>query len=150
MLLRFTLSRRRLVRLAHLVIIVGAASAAFAIWRRLLPDTALASLWNNRLQSGSFGQFINRNHFALLMEMSLGPTLSLGFYAGYGAKRFLYFATALLICMALVLANSRGGIISMMGQLAFLSWIYLGAVFGSSLFEQHSSTRTRPRSGSGA
>jgi len=116
------------------------ASAALAIWRRLLPETEFALLWNNKLQSG-FGQFINRNHFALLMEMSLGPTLILGFYAGYGAKRFLYLETAFLICLALVLANSRGGIISMMGQLAFLAWIYLGAGFGSSLFKQYSSTQ---------
>ncbi|HEY6119439.1 MAG TPA: O-antigen ligase family protein [Pyrinomonadaceae bacterium] len=140
MLLRFTLSRRQLLNLAHLVIIVGAASAALAFWRRLLPDTSLALLWNYELHGGGFGQFINRNHFALLMEMSLGPTLSLGFYAGSGARRFLYFAIALWIWLALVLANSRGGIISMMGQLAFLSWIYLGPVLGRSLFDYQSSS----------
>jgi O-antigen ligase len=84
------------------------------------------------LQGESFGQFMNRNHFSLLMEMSLGPALSLAFSSGTGAKRSLYGATALLIWVALVLANSRGGIISMLGQLGFLSWMYFGAVFPSS------------------
>jgi hypothetical protein len=130
LLLRYTSNRKRLLALAHLVIIVGAISAGIAILRQLLPDTAFASLWSTSLPGSSFGQFINRNHFALLMEMSLGPVMSLGFYAGSGARRLFYFEIALLICLELVLTNSRGGIISMMGQLAFLSWIYFGAVIG--------------------
>lgn len=129
MLLRYTSNRKDLLALAHLVIIVGAASAAFAIWRRLLPDTALATLWSNKLQGESFGQFMNRNHFAVLMEMSLGVALGLASYSGYGFKRYLYAALALLVCAALVLANSRGGIISMLGQFAFLSWIYSSWAF---------------------
>jgi O-antigen ligase len=132
MLLRYTSNRKRLLALTHLVIIVGAASAGFAIWRILLPATALASLGSGKLHSESFGQFINRNHFAVLMEMSLGAALGLASYGGHGFKRYLYAATALFICVTLVLANSRGGIISMLGQLGFLAWMYFGTVFGAS------------------
>jgi len=131
LLLRYTSNRKRLLALAHLVIIVGAASVGIAILRQLLPNTAFASLWSTSLHGSSFGQFINRNHFALLMEMSLGPAMSLGFYAWSGAKRLFYFEIALLICLELVLTNSRGGFISLIGQLAFLSWIYFGELFGS-------------------
>jgi O-antigen ligase len=142
MLLRFMVSRRQLLRLTQLVIIVGVVSAAFAIWRLLANDIAVASLFSCRLSNRGFGQFTNRNHFALLMEMSLGPTLTLGFYEWSQARRFLYFEIALLICVVLILTNSRGGIISMMGQLAFLLWIYLGAGFGGSFWKRHSSTNT--------
>jgi O-antigen ligase len=130
MLLRYTSNRKQLLVLSNLVIVVGAASAAFAIWRRLLPVSALASLGSNKLQGESFGQFINRNHFAVLMEMSLGVALGLASYAGHGFRRYLYAAAAFLVCVALVLANSRGGIISMLGQIGFLAWIYFSRVFG--------------------
>src|SRR5262249_9348280 len=135
MLLRFTVSRRRLLHLTHLVIIVGAASAALAFWRQLLPHSEFASLWKHQQQhGGSFGQFINRNHFALLMEMSLGPTLSLALYVRPGTRRSIYFAITFLIWLALILTSSRGAIISMMGQLAFLSWISSAVVFGPAPF----------------
>ena len=137
MLLRYTSNRKQLLALVHLVIIVGAASAAFAMWRRLLPATALASLGNSKLHSESFGQFMSRNHFAMLMEMSLGPAIGLAFYAGHRFKRYLYAAAAFLVCVALVLANSRGGIISMLGQLGFLAWMYSRSVFDSSSLGRH-------------
>lgn len=132
MLLRYTSNRKQLLALSHLVIVVGAASAAFGIWRRLLPASALASLGNSKLQGVSFGQFMNRNHFALLMEMSFGVALGLAFYSGRGLKRYLYAAVALWICIALILANSRGGIVSMLGQVGFIAWMALSRVFGQS------------------
>jgi O-antigen ligase len=135
LLLRFTKTQSQLLKLAQLVIFVGVASAVLAIWRRMLPDNTLASLWNSK--DGDFGQFTNRNHFTLLMEMCLGPTLSLAFYS-YGPRRFLYFDIALLLSLALILVNSRGGVISMIAQLAFMSWIYFSVTFASSLMEQTS------------
>jgi len=137
LLLRFTKTRSQLLKLAQLVIFVGVASAVLAIWRRMFPDNTLAALWNSK--DGDFGQFTNRNHFTLLMEMCLGPTLSLAFYS-HGPRRFLYFDIALLLSLALLLVNSRGGVISMIAQLAFMSWIYFSATFASSLMEQTSTT----------
>jgi O-antigen ligase len=57
-------------------------------------------------------------------------------YGGHGPKRYLYAAVAVLLCVALVLANSRGGIISMLGQFAFLSWVYLSWVLAGRSREQ--------------
>src|SRR5258705_5349946 len=73
---------------------------------------------------------MNRNLFAVLMEMSLGVALGLASYTAHGFKRYLYTAVAFLVCAALVLANSRGGIISMLGQLGFLAWMYFSWAFG--------------------
>lgn len=128
LLLHYTSNRKRLLALAHLVMFAGIASVGFAIWRQLFPDSVLSSLWGDRPHDSSFGQFINRNHFALLMEMSMGPAFVLGLFAKSMAKRLLYFGVVALLCLALVMTNSRGGIISMMGQFAFVSWIYFGAL----------------------
>jgi O-antigen ligase len=132
MLLRYTSTRKELLALAHLVIVVGAASAAFAILRIVLANAPLTSLGNSKLQGESFGQFMNRNHFALLMEMSFGVALGLAFYSGHGLKRYLYAVVALWICVALILANSRGGIVSMLGQVGFVAWMALSRIFGQS------------------
>ena len=133
MLMHYTSTRKRLLALVHLVVIVGAASAALAILLLLAPATEFASLWSNKLQGESFGQFANRNHFALLMEMSLGPALGLAIFASGRAILCLYAATVLLISGALVLANSRGGIVSMLVQYAFFSWTWFGSFQRSSL-----------------
>jgi O-antigen ligase len=118
-----TTGHRRLQTLMHLVMVIGALSAVFALLRRFLPAQSLASFWQGKLEGESFGQFMNRNHFALLMEMSIGPTLALAYLAGTRGTRFLYGTALLLIWVALVLANSRGGLVSLLGQFAVLSWM---------------------------
>ena len=144
LLLRYTTNRKRLLALAHLVMIVGVVSGGFGILRRLLPDLAPDPTGTTQLHGIGFGQFASRNHFALLMEMSLGPTLSLAFYVRSRARRFLYCEICLLICVSLVLTNSRGGITGMMGQFAFLSWLYFGAALRGSLPRRFSSTGNSP------
>src|SRR5205823_1757004 len=72
-----------------------------------------------------YGQFINRNHFAFLMEMVLG--LILGLIVGQGVRRdqlLIYLALALPVWTALVLCNSRGGLFSMLAQMLFLTLIF--------------------------
>jgi O-antigen ligase len=58
------------------------------------------------------------------MEMALG--LILGLFVGKSEKRarLLYVAAALPVVIALVLANSRGGILSMFSQVLFLLLMY--------------------------
>jgi len=63
-------------------------------------------------------QFVNQNHFAVLMEMGFG--LTLGTILGGGMRReraLIYFASLLPIWTALVLSNSRGGLLAMLAQL---------------------------------
>ncbi len=124
LLLRYTSSRRRLRALIYAALFTAVVSAIFGIVRETThhntPGFALP-----QLKPGvGYGQFINRNHFAYLMEMALG--LALGLTLGRGEKRarLLYIAAALPVWMALVLANSRGGILSMIAQLLFLLLIY--------------------------
>lgn len=62
-----------------------------------------------------FAQFINRNHFGYLAEMTLG--LLLGLIAGRGVPRgklLIPLALLLPVWAALVLSNSRGGVLAML------------------------------------
>jgi O-antigen ligase len=124
MLWRYTSTPKRFRLLIYLIIGIGLANAFFGVarqvWQRepgfLLP----------RLQPGvGYGQFINRNHFAVLMEMALGLTLGLIVARGVRREHFLTFiALAIPIWAALVLSNSRGGIFSMLTQILFLAVSY--------------------------
>lgn len=114
---RFTSSARRLRALIYLIIGVCEASALFGILRQTVqrePGFILEYL----MPGLGYGQFINRDHFAFLMEMGLGLILGLIIAERKRRERLLiYFAMAAPLWTALVLANSRGGILSMLGQL---------------------------------
>src|SRR6185503_11760421 len=101
MLARYASSEKRLRIVINLVVLLAVASAIFGILRQttqrgvgfglpfLLPDLG-------------YGQFINKNHFAYLMEMSLG--LVLGLILGGGVKRdqaLIYFAALLPLWIGL-------------------------------------------------
>lgn len=121
LLLRYISNERRLRALIYVVIGIGAASALFGILRQTTQHETGFMLPLLKLNSG-YGQFINRDHFAYLMEMAFG--LVLGLTIGGGVRRdrlLIYIAVALPIWTALVLANSRGGIFSMLGQVLFLA-----------------------------
>ena len=68
-----------------------------------------------------FGPFPNKNHFAGLMELLL--PLGLGMLATGAVprqRRGLYLFGALVICIAVVLSRSRGGLLSLVAELVFL------------------------------
>lgn len=120
--LRFTTSRRRLAALALTVLCVGAASALFGILRQGAQASEMGFVLPALRRGVGYGQIISRNQFAFMMEMALG--LSLGLAAsragGFGFSLF-HAAFALPVGVALILANSRGGILTMLCQLLFLS-----------------------------
>jgi len=121
-LLRYANSRRRLRALAYAVIAVGAASACFAVARLAAQGEARGFVLPLLGPGAGFGQFINKNHFALLMEMALGPALGLIFGGAVRRPRLpLAGALALIIGVALVLSNSRGGIFGMLCQMLFVA-----------------------------
>src|SRR6185436_14189323 len=78
--------------------------------------------WMRELpQSQAFGPFINRHHFAGYMELTLALPLGLVFTGAIEKeKRFIYIFAAGLMAVALIMTNSRGGIISLIAELLFL------------------------------
>lgn len=70
---------------------------------------------------GSFGPFVNRNHFAGFLELGIG--LAGGLLIGRGTRRewLAVYASALLVmCAGLVLSASRGGALALGAELVFL------------------------------
>jgi len=113
---RHATTERRLRFLIHFIIGLTVLSAIFGLLRQTTqhdPGFGLPQL----LPDQGYGQFINKNHFAYLMEMGFG--LALGLVAAGGARRdraLIYWAVMLPIWTALVLSNSRGGILAMVVQ----------------------------------
>jgi O-antigen ligase len=125
LLLRYTSSHTRVRALILTVIGIGVASALFAILRQTTQRGAPEFLFPSVLLDRGYGQFVNRNHFALLMEMALG--LILGLVTAGGARReraLLYLAAAIPVWVALVLSTSRGGILTMLCQLLLLALMF--------------------------
>lgn len=124
MLARYATSERRMRSLMNLVICVATVSALFGILRQTAqhaPGFGLPLL----VPESGYGQFINYNHFAYLMEMALG--LILGLVIGGGVKReqaLIYVAALLPIWIGLVLCGSRGGLIAMLAQLIITALLF--------------------------
>ena len=145
MLARYVSSEKRLRIVINLVVLLAVASAIFGILRQttqrgvgfglpfLLPDLG-------------YGQFINKNHFAYLMEMSLG--LVLGLILGGGVRRdqaLIYFAALLPLWIGLVLCGSRGGLVAMMAQVVVAALLFsvVGRRGSSSVADSKLLTLTR-------
>lgn len=127
MLLRYTSSRRRLAVLICMVSVVGVVSALFGLVRQTMHQNGEGFVLPYLLPQYGYAQFVNNNHFALLMEMCLG--LLLGLAAGGGARRrgiqlFLCLSAAAVLWTALVRSTSRGGIFAMAGQIIFLALLW--------------------------
>ena len=122
LLLRYTHSRTRLLRLVYVVIATGLASALFGLVRRALQNDEPGFVLSALKAGVGFGQFINPNHFAFLMEMSLGLVLCLMLSRSIRREfSLVYLAAAITMWTALILSNSRGGIFSMLAQAVLIS-----------------------------
>lgn len=119
LLLRYTSSEKRLRSLLYLVIAVAVASALLGFMRH---GTQSGTGWLFPLPNANkgFAQFVNRNHFAFLVEMGLGVTLGLLLGASRIYGRLIFLAVAVLLWVALIISNSRGGIFASLCQLLFL------------------------------
>jgi len=116
LLYRYASTERRVRVLVYIVLAIAVASAVFGILRQTTQQETGFLLPLLKKNQG-YGQFINKNHFAYLMEMAFG--LGLGIVLGGGVARerlMIYVALLLPIWTGLVLANSRGGILAMLAQ----------------------------------
>jgi O-antigen ligase len=126
LLLRYTSTPRRMRTLIHVVIGVAVASALFGIARQALQHNEAGFVLPYLHRDSGFGQFVNKNHFAFLMEMAIG--LTTGFMLGGAIKRkhlLFYLSAVALMWIGLVLTNSRGGLFSMLGQIVFLTAMFV-------------------------
>ncbi len=139
LLLTYVTNLRRFRALVYLVISIGTIIAFIALGQQLLN---LAST-DEQVTSGTatLGVFINRNHFAFLMEMSFGLTLGLIFAGGVRRKWFVrHLAVALILLIALLTSGSSGGILSALCLLIFFALMY-GTIYPVSAGEGKRSSK---------
>ncbi len=116
----FTDTPKRLRLLVRTITVFGFFLAIFGLTQSFTsPDKVY---WIREMpQSQAFGPFINRHHFAGYMELALALPLGLVFTGAIEKeKKFIYLFAAGLMAVALIMTNSRGGIISLLAEVLFL------------------------------
>ena len=114
---RYVNSEKRIWTLVHVILAIAVISALFGLLRQALPKEVGSVLPLTKPDQG-YGQFLNKNHFAFMMEMAFGLGLGVVLTGGVRRERLLlYVATLLPIWAALVLSNSRGGVLAMLSQI---------------------------------
>jgi O-antigen ligase len=125
--IRFTSNTRRLGILVHAIIVVAVSSALFGIARQSMqhhPGFVLSRLQPDQ----GFGQFINKNHFAFLMEMAVGLVIGVALMGrGRRDRLLLYLSALLLMWAAIVLSNSRGGLLTLTVQAIFAALVFVNS-----------------------
>ncbi|MCA1576067.1 MAG: O-antigen ligase family protein [Acidobacteria bacterium] len=114
LLYRYAATENRIRILVFVVIGIAITTAIFGILRQTTQhDTGflLPLLKPNQ----GFAQFINKNHFAYLMEMAFGLGIGLIFFER-PRHRLIYLALLLPVSVGLALSSSRGGILAMLAQ----------------------------------
>jgi len=116
----FTDTPKRLRLLVRTITMFGFFLAIFGLTQSFTsPDKVY---WIREMpQAQAFGPFINRHHFAGYMELALALPLGLVFTGSIEReKKFIYLFAAGLMAVALIMTNSRGGLISLFAELLFL------------------------------
>jgi O-antigen ligase len=110
----------RLRIIVRTIAVFGFVLAVFGLTQSFTSPTKI--YWVRDLaQSTAFGPFINRHHFAGYMELTLAIPLGLLFSGAIeGEKKLLYIFAVAMMGIALILTNSRGGIISLVAEVLFL------------------------------
>ena len=119
--LTFIVTKKRFRRVVLTIILFGAAIAAFAVFQKLVNPENIYGL-RETVQAHTFGPFVNGHHFAALMEMTMG--LSFGLLYGKTVRkelRIIFGVGILLMGAAVIMTGSRGGILSVLGVLGFIT-----------------------------
>lgn len=126
--IRFTSSTERLGILVHAIIAVAVGTALFGIARQAMQHGHGFVL--SRLQPKlGYGQFINKNHFAFLIEMALGLVVGVAFMQKARRDRVLvYLSVLVLMWAAIVLSNSRGGLLAVTVQVIFAALLFVNSL----------------------
>ena len=134
MLLRYTTDEKKLKALVYIVMGAALAAAVFGIARQTMQHQLGFGLPYLRPGLG-YAQFINKNHFAFLAEMGFGLALGAIVWRGLPRERLVIVVGAILILAgAVVLANSRGGMLAVFSQMVFAGVLRLFV----SPFKRHS------------
>ena len=123
LLYRYAATEQRMRSLAYAVIGIAVVSAIFGTLR-LTTQHETGFLLPLLKPNQGFAQFINKNHFAYLVETAIGLVIGLSF-AERSKQNLPYLAFLAPLWVALVLSNSRGGILAMLIQVVIATMLLL-------------------------
>ena len=127
LLYRYASTQPRIRILIFTILGIATASAVFGILRHTTQHET-GFILPLLKQNQGYGQFVNKNHFAYLMEMAFG--LGLGILVSGVVRRdrvLIYVSLLLPIWTGLVLSNSRGGILAMLTQVVVAALLLLNS-----------------------
>ncbi len=117
----FVNTQGRLRKIVFAIIIFGSIMAFIGILQFLTGTTSIYGIRPSN-QTLAFASFANRNHFAALLEMIIGLTLSLLYGESTKKdKRLLLIIAIVLLGIGIVLTGSRGGLLSLLGVVGFVT-----------------------------
>ena len=113
-------SAARLRKLTIFITAFGAIYAFFAIIQSVLSPTSIYGLLD-RPFAQPFGSFVSRNNFAGWMEMAIALPLGMLFSGSVERdKRLIILTASMIMGVSIALSGSRGGLIALLLQIAFL------------------------------
>ena len=125
---RFTRNSLRLTILVSAIIFIAITSAVFGIVRLTMQHTD-GFLLSSLHTGGGFSQFINKNHFAFIVEPAMGLLIAMTLLRrDAGQRRLFYVSAIILLWAALVMSRSRGGVLAVTAEMivAALRFVYSG------------------------
>ena len=128
LIVRFTSSAKRLGVLVHAIIALALADVLFGIARQATQHgpRAPAFVLPELLPNIGYAQFINRNHFAFLMEMALGLVIGIVLMQKGRMDRLLvYLSSVVLMWAAVGLSQSRGGVLAITVQVICAALLFV-------------------------
>ena len=113
-------SAARLRRIVTVLSVFGFVYAFYAILQSVLSPDKIYGIYDPRAGT-LFGSFVNRHDFAAVIEMLIALPAGLVFAGAVAAdKRLLYGVAIALMGSSLLLSGSRGGLIALFAEVAFL------------------------------
>lgn len=123
---KYSNSPGRVNALVALVLIIGAGTALFGILRHWFPGLPPGILAGFEQPEQGFGQFQNRNHFAVLMEMSFGLLLGMLIKGDYPRRvKFAGWIVSGILVSGIIAASSRGGLISLAALTSYAVFVHI-------------------------
>jgi O-antigen ligase len=110
----------------------GAAVAAFAVLQGIAPNGKLYWIWASSQGGAIYGPYVNRNHYAGLMEMLIPFPLVLAVTRFTdGNRRIVITAIAALMAGSIFLSGSRGGMVAFCAEMVVLTVLLVGSKQGN-------------------
>lgn len=108
--------------LAKVVTVYGAVVASFAVLQGIAPNGKLYWTWVSAQGGAIYGPYVNRNHYAGLMELLTPfPLVLAATRFTEGNRRIAVTAIAALMAGSIFLSGSRGGMLAFCAQMIVLA-----------------------------